>query len=144
MVQRGTRVPGVSGHLWTGVGPTRCSALVSGPKLRSMNALSSAYAIAVTGLRAADARLAVSANNTANVNTDGFEPSTTDLSDLGSGGVRVSISEAARSRATGGTDLIQENLSQTLAGISYRANVKTLGTAQDLDATLLGLGLRGP
>lgn len=109
-----------------------------------MNALSSAYAIAVTGLRAADARLAVSANNTANVNTDGFEPSTTDLSDLGSGGVRVSISEAARSRATGGTDLIQENLSQTLAGISYRANVKTLGTAQDLDATLLGLGLRGP
>ncbi len=112
-----------------------------------MNAVASVYSSALTGLSAASRRLEVSANNVANLNTDGFEPSVAPLSDLFSGGVKVSISNAARARvsespgsaAPSGTDPIEETISQTTSALSFRANLRVLSTAQSLDAALLAL-----
>lgn len=113
-----------------------------------MNAVGSVYSSAMSGLRAASRRLEASANNVANLNTDGFEPSRVALSDLSSGGVRISISDTARAKANdpaatavpSGTDPIEETVAQTTAAFAFRANLRTLYTAQSLDAALLALG----
>ncbi|MBK7861161.1 MAG: hypothetical protein IPJ65_21625 [Archangiaceae bacterium] len=109
------------------------------------SALSSPYSIAASGLGAASTRLAVSANNVANARTDGFDAARADASELGSGGVRISISPEARARAAGAppgssTDLIRETTNQVLSRVALAANLKTLSTAQELDATLMALG----
>ncbi len=111
--------------------------------LETMNGIGSASSSALSGLTAASTQLAVSANNVANLNTNGFAPASTSLSDDSLGGVHVTISDAARALASApsGTDYVRESLVQTTAAFSFQANLKTLETSQSMDATLMALGL---
>jgi flagellar basal-body rod protein FlgC len=52
--------------------------------------MSDVYAIALSGMQAAQTQLAVGANNIANSNTPGFKSSRVDLVELSGGGVAVS------------------------------------------------------
>ncbi len=119
-----------------------------------MNPLASPTAVAQSGLAAATTRLAVSANNTANAVTDGFTPSRVNQEEVASGGVRVTISQEARdlgpqtaagaptvgqgkSTEPSRTDLIEETASRTLAAAAFRANLKSMQTADEVTGTLM-------
>ncbi len=105
--------------------------------------------IAQSGLLAATARLDVSAHNVANLLTDGFRPLRVDSAEAAGGGVTTTAwrppDPAAESRAdralvaASGTDLLTEQVAQQQAAAAYRANLATLKTADELQATLLGL-----
>lgn len=119
-----------------------------------MNPIASATSIAISGMAAATTKLAVSANNTANVNTDGFEPSRTTNEDQREGGVRVTISSMAqldRAQTSSSippvrpgqelqpsrTDLIEETSSRILAAAAFRSNLKMMQTADDVTGALI-------
>jgi flagellar basal body rod protein FlgC len=100
--------------------------------------------VAQSGISAASASLAVSANNVANGLSKDFVPSRADASDVEGGGVRVSISKEARASVAGesGTDLVDETVRQSIAVAAYRANLKSLQVADEVNGALMGLGAR--
>lgn len=101
----------------------------------------SASSVAQSGLNAASATLAVSANNVANALSSDFVPSEAALSDAESGGVQVSISKEARAASEGGgTDFVDEAVSQLNAVAAYRANLKSLQAVDDTTGVLVTLG----
>lgn len=111
----------------------------------ALNSVSSA----VSGLQAADARIQVSAHNTANLSTDGFVPLRAQAHEVPSGGVRVTISREAREaneptdiREPSKTDLVQEVVSQQSAVMAYRANIASLKTADDISGVIISIGRR--
>ena len=110
--------------------------------------MSSIFSIAQSGLQAASLRLAVSASNVANLETDGSAPSHVEAQALPSGGVAAAVKkndpqfEARMDRAivgASGTDLIQESIDRSLAATSFEANLATMKTADELLGTLLDL-----
>ena len=104
-----------------------------------MATISSAANIAASGLAAADTELAVSANNVANANTDGFSAASVSAEEQPGGGVKVSISVEAlqEANAPSNTDLAHEVVSQLLSIAAYRSNLKTLKTADAQAQALL-------
>jgi len=103
----------------------------------------STASIAQSGLNAASASLAVSANNVANASSTGFEPSRLEASEAAGGGVQVTISKEARAARAGdasGTDLVEETTRQISAVAAYRANLKSLQAVDDTTGVLLSLG----
>lgn len=112
----------------------------------------SVLAIAQSGLVASSTKLETSAHNVANVNTQNFKPMVSETSDLPQGGVRVTISAAAREASarppavsesdlqSSGTDLATETTNQSIAVATYQANLKTIETQQTLDDTLMSMG----
>ncbi len=86
-----------------------------------MSSISSVYTSATQGLQTATASLERSAVNVANLSV---------AQD------RVSISPEARA---GGPDLIQETVTQMNASTAFKANLKTLRTAQELDLALFDM-----
>lgn len=100
-----------------------------------------ASSVAQSGLAAASTALEVSANNVANGLTEGFKPSSADFSEVEGGGVRVSISSEARAAPEGasGTDLVDETARQSMAVAAYKANVKSLQTADEVSGVLVSL-----
>lgn len=91
--------------------------------------------IALSGLQAAQARLAVSAHNVANMNTPGFAALRVHEQVQPLAGVHVRVE-----RATGpGVALEAEAVEQRSASLAYTANVAVLRTAQDGTGTLLDL-----
>ena len=117
--------------------------------MRAEVLVSSIFSIAQSGLQVASLQLAVSANDVANVETDGFAPSHVEAQEVRSGGVTGSAVkqndpqfEARLDRALVGasrTDLVQETVSQSAAAASFGANLATLQTADELFGTLLEL-----
>lgn len=111
--------------------------------------MSSIRAIAQSGLLAAAARLDASANNVANGLTSGFRPGRVDSAEAAGGGVTTATwrppdpaAEARADRAlvaASGTDLLGEMVAQGQAAASWRANLASLRTADELEATVLGL-----
>lgn len=115
--------------------------------------MSSASRIAQSGLLVAALSVDVSANNVANALTEGFEPSRVVPVDLEGGGVTAGVEpvpEAATGRdpmdevradrallVPNRVDLAQELVSQARAAAVYRANLKTLETAMELERTLV-------
>jgi flagellar hook protein FlgE len=105
--------------------------------------MNSTFGIAQSGLQVASLELAVSANNVANVETNGFVPSRVEEKTLPNGGVSGDVqqeldplAEVRADRALlapSRTDLAQEIVAQIKAAAAYRANLASLRT---LDETL--------
>ena len=112
--------------------------------------MSSILAVAQSGLRVESLRLAVSANNVANLGTGNFVPGRVEAQEQEGGGVSGRVVkedthqnapefEARLDRAlvgVSGTDLLAETVGQLSASMSFRANVASLRTA---DETLVAL-----
>ena len=109
------------------------------------------FSTALSGLRAAETRLGVSANNVANANTPGFEAKEVGARPINDGGVIVDIrtknpaTVAAPSPGGEGTvqvpnvSLDQEAVNQVSAGYDFKANLKVLQVQKELDNALLDI-----
>jgi flagellar hook protein FlgE len=98
--------------------------------------------IALSGLSASGAGLAVQANNVANQLSDGFKAKRVDLVAEASGGVRVSGVSQDSTPAGPGTsnvDLPTETMQGMGFELMYRANLKVLSTADELAKTTLDM-----
>ena len=98
--------------------------------------------IALSGLRAASAGVAVQANNVANQQSDGFKAKRVELVAEASGGVRVSgVSEDATPAGPGATnvDLATETVQGMGYDLMYKANLKVLKAADELTQATLDL-----
>jgi flagellar hook protein FlgE len=98
--------------------------------------------IALSGLRASSAGLAVRANNVANQQSEGFKAKRVDLATEASGGVRVSGLTEDPTPASAGTSNV-ELASETVQGMGfdlmYKANLKVLKSADELMQATLDL-----
>ena len=100
------------------------------------------FGIALSGLSASSAGLAVQANNVANQRSDGFKAKHADLVAEASGGVRVSgVSTDSTPAGPGASnvDLATETVQGMGYDIMYKANLKVLNTADELFKTTLDL-----
>ena len=111
----------------------------------------SAIHTALSGLSAFGKQLEVSANNVANVNTDGFKGSRTEFVEAQSGGVLPVVQKdnsagpaVLKDTAQGpqqvelsNVNLAQEAVSQIIAQRGFEANLRTLKTADDLLGSIL-------
>jgi flagellar hook protein FlgE len=98
--------------------------------------------MALSGLSASSAGLAVQANNVANQLSDGFKAKRVDLVAEASGGVRVSGVSQDPTPAGPGTsnvDLPTETVQGMGFDIMYRANLQVLNTADELMKTTLDM-----
>lgn len=109
------------------------------------NIMSSAMSISLSGMQAASAMLNVTANNIANLNTPGFNPSRADLVELSGGGVGVSGTsfednpQTAPDTQTSNVDLPTEMVNLKLSQTLYDANAMVLKTADQMTGTLLNI-----
>jgi len=106
---------------------------------------------ALSGIRAAEKRLEVSANNVANANTEGFEAKVATPRTLGDGGVIVDISTKDPATITApaldgeGTvelpnvSLDQEAAAQVQTVADAKANARVIKTQRALDDALLDI-----
>ena len=92
--------------------------------------------VALSGIQAAQTRLANSANNIANASTDKFQPQKVELSPLQGGGVKAELIEPKDAQ---GVVLEQEVVETIAAGYDFKANLKVLKTQNELDKTLLDI-----
>ena len=98
--------------------------------------------IALSGLRASSAGLAVQANNVANQQSDGFKAKRVNLVAAASGGVRVSdLSEdpTPAGPGTSNVDLASETVQGMGFDLMYKANLKVLKSADELMQATLDL-----
>ncbi len=110
---------------------------------------SSVSSIASSGLRAAQLRMDVSANNVANANTPGFKPqSVQEEAEPGQGGVSArvgrpapatgdSASEQGGRSAPSGTSLEGEAVEQIASSYAFTANLQVLRTNDRMMGSLL-------
>ena len=109
------------------------------------NVMSSTMSISLSGMQAASAMLNVTANNIANLNTPGFNPSRADLVELSGGGVGVTGTsfennpQTASSTQTSNVDLPTEMVNLKLSQTLYDANAMVLKTADQMTGTLLNV-----
>lgn len=107
--------------------------------------MSSATSISLSGMQAASAMLNVTANNIANLNTPGFNPSRADLVELSGGGVSVAGTsfddnpQTAPDTQTSNVDLPTETVNLKLSQTLYDANAMVLKTADQMTGTLLNI-----
>lgn len=114
--------------------------------------MASIFDVARSGLAASALRLSTSAHNVANALTPGFQPLAVDAEERPEGGVEARAvagnDPGVESRldaaalgygAASGTDLATELVSQMAAAASYRANLASLRTADELAASLLSV-----
>lgn len=109
----------------------------------------SVQSIAASGLRAQSTRLAVSAHDVANVNTDGHQAQRTVLEAQPQGGVSARVEPeggppplAVRDGAEvmlSTTDISTEAVEQISAQRAFEANIAVLRAADDMDESLLDL-----
>jgi flagellar hook protein FlgE len=104
--------------------------------------VSSANAIGLSGMRAAQQRLDTHAHNIANAATPGFQRQTmVQTAQPGTGGVNTAVRREPASSAEFGA-LSVENLAEDLVGqrmslYSFAANLKTVQTQDDMLGALL-------
>lgn len=113
----------------------------------------SAMHSALSGVAAYAKQVEVSAHNVANVNTDGFKKSQTDLVEGSNGGVRPVVRKddsagptVLSNRGHGPTqvelsnvNLAEETVNQIIAQRGFEANINTLKTADDMLGTILDM-----
>lgn len=100
------------------------------------------FGIALSGLRAASAGLAVQANNVANQLTDGFQARRVDLATSATGGVQVQGTPQDPSKPLPGlsnVDLASETVQGMGFDLMYRANLKVLKASDELMRATLDL-----
>lgn len=101
--------------------------------------------ISLSGMQAASAMLNVTANNIANLNTPGFNPSRADLVELSGGGVAVTGTsfednpQTAPNTETSNVDLPTELVNLKLGQTLYDANAMVLKTADHMTGMLLNI-----
>jgi flagellar basal-body rod protein FlgC len=96
----------------------------------------------VSGLGVSAQSIALSANNVANVNTDGYRAKTLQQQDLPQGGARASGISASQEPTTPGgsnVDLATEAVNINTQGLSYQADLKFLQVQQNLVGTALDM-----
>ena len=101
--------------------------------------------ISLSGMQAASAMLNATANNIANLNTPGFNPSRADLVELSGGGVGISGTsfednpQTAPDTQTSNVDLPTELVNLKLSQTLYDANAMVLKTADQMTGNLLNM-----
>jgi flagellar basal-body rod protein FlgC len=95
-------------------------------------AVSAASSVAYTGLSLESTRLAVTANNVANLQTDGFKPSRVLSQDLGNGVIGYITPSALD-----GVDLVTESVSLITALRAFEANASVIRTDDEMVGSLL-------
>ena len=92
-------------------------------------------AIALSALNAFEKKLAVTANNIANMNTEDFKPSEAAMHDNANQGVYVTLSQSP----TAEVDLAKEMVSLMMAKQGIEANLKTIKTGDEINKSLLDI-----
>lgn len=99
---------------------------------------SSASAIGLSGLRAAQQRLDTHAHNIANAATPGFQRQTVvQTAQPGAGGVNTAVRREPASGAEFGAQLAEDLIGQRMSLYSFAANLKTVQTQDDMLGVLL-------
>lgn len=107
-----------------------------------------ALPIAQSALQAADRRLRVSANNTANFQTAEFRPQQVSAHERKEGGVGTTVHYANGSNYKPSADLdallhkrsfVREYLQQQQARLAYQANLKTMQTADEMNRDVVDI-----
>lgn len=104
-----------------------------------MSIASSASAIGLSGLRAAQLRLDVGAHNIANAQTSGFQrQQMVQTANPASGGVTARVERDSQAAAEGGDlgRLAEDLVGGKLALYSFAANLKVVKTEQEMLGTL--------
>jgi flagellar basal body rod protein FlgC len=110
----------------------------------------SVSSIALSGLAAAEKRLANSANNIVNSQTQGFQPKDAVQSALNGGGVRVDLVDRKPDTVTVGDNagnakplpnvsLEKEVVDAQIATYDFQANLQVLKKQKELDKSLLDI-----
>ena len=108
---------------------------------------------ALSGLTAFSTQVAVTTHNVANVNTDGFKKSRTELIAMESGGVRSAIQKDETAGPTilnntgygpaqlelSNVDLAEEAVNQIIGQRGFEANFQTIKTADEMLGTILDI-----
>ncbi len=94
--------------------------------------INSVMAVAQSGLAFESRRMDTSANNVANVSTEGFRASRVTGVTQEGGGVRAEVQAT-----NAGTNLVDETVTQVTAAASYKANAAVLKTADEMTGALL-------
>ena len=107
----------------------------------------------LSGLTTFSTQVAVTAHNLANVNTDGFKKSRTELIAVESGGVRSVIQKDETAGPTilnntgygpaqlefSNVDLAEEAINQIIGQRGFEANIQTIKTADEILGTTLDI-----
>jgi flagellar basal-body rod protein FlgC len=108
---------------------------------------------ALSGLTAFSTQVAVTAANVANVTTDGFKKSRTELIAVESGGVRSAIQKDETAGPTilnntgygpaqlelSNVDLAEEAVNRIIGQRGFEANIQTIKTADEMLGTILDI-----
>jgi flagellar basal-body rod protein FlgC len=109
--------------------------------------MSGIFSIALSGMQAAQAQLAVGANNIANANTPGFKASRVDLVELSGGGVAVAgtqVDQTPGAIGPDGTQASNVDLASEMVGLIqdktlYNANAMVVRTEDKMMGSLLDM-----
>jgi flagellar basal body rod protein FlgG len=93
-------------------------------------------AVAATGIRSAEVRLAASAHNVANLNTPSFRPLRVHQSALEGGG---SVARAQQAPLPEDVDLAREFVAQIQASLQLRGSLRVFAAATETRGSLLDL-----
>ena len=96
-------------------------------------AINSLSSIALSGMQAAQAQLDVSANNIANMATEGYHREQLVQTEQAQGGVSTSVQRAAEA----GPDLVTDVVAQLQSKNAFLANLAVFKTNSKLKGTLL-------
>ncbi|MBV8620155.1 MAG: flagellar basal body rod protein [Curvibacter sp.] len=97
--------------------------------------MSSISAIGLSGLQASQLQLNAAANNIANLNTDGYHREVVNQQADPNGGTSASIT----SDPVAGSNLAQDLVNQMSASYSYKANLQTIQTQDQMMGSLLSV-----
>jgi len=90
---------------------------------------------ALSALNAFGTALNVTANNIANMNTAGFKPTSTNMSDDANGGVKVTLTQSQDA----GVDVAKEMTDMMIEKFGVQANVKSLQTEDQILKSLIDI-----
>jgi flagellar basal-body rod protein FlgC len=93
-------------------------------------------AIAASGIRSAQQRLAASAHNVANLTTPAFRPLETVQSSVRGGGAAAITRQAA---SPGEVDLSRELVEQILARTQFQGSLRVISVASEMHGSLVDL-----
>ena len=98
--------------------------------------------LGVSGLNVSTQSIALSSNNVANANTDGYKAKTLQQQDLQQGGVRaagIQESQEPSEQGRSNVDFTTEAVNLDTKGLSYQADLKFLQVQQSLLGTALDM-----
>jgi flagellar hook protein FlgE len=87
----------------------------------------------VSGMRAANTLLDVTADNTANMDTEGYRQRNVRTETDATGGVRTTVTQADQP----GVDLAEQAVNQVTATVTYAANARVLQSQTEMERALL-------